>query len=135
MYDKAKVVPYPRFAGGRDFGGIGYGYTTYVTAASKHQKEAWMVADAIASTPNDFIAQGLFQPRKGYNEQAAREKLPSWDVFGEELKHASPRPMTMHYAQIIDIYFKAVSEVVYENKPVARALLEANGRINAVVKQ
>ena len=135
MYDKAKVVPYPRYADGKDFGGIGYGYATYVTRSGKHQKEAWMVADAIASTPDDFIKNGLFQPRKGYSEQAAKDALPSWDIFGAELKHASPRPLTMYYKEIIDTYFKSVSEIVYDKKGVAQALQEANAKINTIIKQ
>ncbi len=135
MYDKAKVVPYPRYADGKDFGGIGYGYATYVTKSGKHQKEAWMVADAIASTPDDFIKNGLFQPRKGYSEQAAKDALPSWDIFGAELKHASPRPLTMYYKEITDTYFKALSEIVYDKKGVAQALQEANTKINSIIKQ
>lgn len=134
-YDKAKVFPYPRYKGGKDFGGIGYGYSTYVTKASKQQKEAWMMADAIASTPDDFIKEGLFQPRIGYSEQVAKDNLPSWDVFGAELKHASPRPLTQYYEELIAIYFKAVSEIVYEGKAVKAALGEANGKINGVLSQ
>jgi ABC-type glycerol-3-phosphate transport system substrate-binding protein len=134
-YDKAKVFPYPRYKDGEDFGGIGYGYSTYVTQSSDHQKEAWMVADAIASTPDDFIAEGLFQPRIGYSEQVARDNLPSWDVFGEELKHASPRPLTQYYEELIAIFFKAVSQIVYEGKDVKTALDQANANITEVVSQ
>ena len=133
-YDKAKVIPYPRYADGKDFGGIGYGYATYVTKASDNQVEAWMVADAIASTPDDFIKEGLFQPRKGYSEAVAKDNLPSWEVFGEELKHATARPLTKHYTELIDTYFKAVSQIVYEGKDVSAALKEANDKINNILK-
>jgi len=134
-YGKAKVIPYPRYEGGKDFGGIGYGYSTYVTKDSKNKKEAWMVADAIAGTPDDFIKNGLFQPRIGYSEQVAKDNLPSWEVFGNELKHASPRPMTAKYAEVTDIYFKTVSEIVYQGKDIKQALVEANNKINEALKQ
>lgn len=133
-YDDAIVFPYPRFADGADVGGISYGYSTYVVKSAPNQKEAWMVADAIASTPDDFIKEGLFQPRIGYSQNIAQEYLPSWDVFGAELVKATPRPMTQYYQEIIDIYYKAVTQIVYDNVEVEAALEVAAKKINELIQ-
>jgi len=134
IYDDAIVFPYPRFADGKDVGGISYGYSTYVSKSSKNQKEAWMVADAIASTPDDFIKNGLFQPRKGYDVKVAEDNLPSWDVFGADLKKATPRPVTKHYTEITDIYYRAVTQIVYDGAEVENALSDAAKKINELLK-
>lgn len=134
VYDDAIVFPYPRFAEGKDIGGISYGYSTYVFNSSKNQKDAWRVANAIASTPDDFIKEGLFQPRKGYDAQLAAASLPSWDVFGADLKKSTPRPVTKHYAEVIDIYFAAINQIVYEGAKVETALNAAAKKINDLLK-
>jgi len=135
VYDDAIVFPYPRFADGKDLGGISYGYSTYVFDSSKNQKDAWRVANAIASTPDDFIKEGLFQPRKGYDVKLAEESLPSWDVFGADLKKSTPRPVTKHYAEVIDIYYAAITQIVYDGVKVETALDAAAKKINNLLKK
>jgi ABC-type glycerol-3-phosphate transport system substrate-binding protein len=89
--------PYPRFPGGKDIGGVGYGYCLYVSKFAKDPTLAFQFLDTLASQPNEFIKVGYHQPRvklsdgsQGLDVKLAAASIPYYDsVFKGELAKTS----------------------------------------------
>jgi ABC-type glycerol-3-phosphate transport system substrate-binding protein len=122
--------PYPRFADGKDIGGVGYGYCLYVSKLAKDPKLAFEFLDAMASQPNEFIKQGYHQPRvrlsngkPGLDPTLAKKYIPYYNqVFKGELAKTAVWLSSTKGNQVREIVWQAISKVIYENASVDDAV-------------
>jgi len=111
--------PYPRFAGGKDIGGVGYGYCVYVSRLAEDPVITWEWLDTLASQPNEFIKQGYHQPRKSLDQSLAKEYIPYYDeVFKDELAKTSPILASPNMGEIQDAVGASFSRVIFEGMSV-----------------
>ena len=118
--------PYPRFADGKDIGGVGYGYCLYVTKLAKYPEISFRLLDALASQPNEFIKQGYHQPRvtlsngkQALDPTLAKKYIPYYDqVFKGELAKTAVWLSSTKTNQAVDIVWQAISRVIYEGVSV-----------------
>ncbi len=111
--------PYPRFADGKDIGGIGYGYCVYVSRLAKDPVLTWEWLDTLASQPNEFIKQGYHQPRKSLDQSLAKQYIPYYDeVFKDELAKTSPILASPSMGEIQDAVGAAFSRIMFEGMSV-----------------
>jgi len=118
--------PYPRFADGKDIGGVGYGYCLYVSKLAKDPTLSFKFLDAMASQPNEFIKQGYHQPRVKLSNGAqaldpalAKKYIPYYDqVFKGELAKTAVWLSSTKGNQVRDIVWQAISRVIYEGVSV-----------------
>ncbi|MGO9309331.1 MAG: ABC transporter substrate-binding protein [Spirochaetia bacterium] len=122
----ANPFPYPRFADGKDLGGMGYGNSIYVSRLAKHPVLTFEWLDTMASQPNEFIKAGLFQPRKTLSDGSValdpsmgQQSIPFFnEVFKGELTKTAVWLSSVKTAQIQDAVWGAVSRVIYQNVSV-----------------
>jgi ABC-type glycerol-3-phosphate transport system substrate-binding protein len=113
---------YPRFKGGKDVGGPGYGYCLYVSRLAKDPVLAFQYLDTMASQPNEFIKQGYHQPRKtlsngkpGLDPSLATKTIPYYnEVFKGELAKTAYMLSSIKSAGVVDATWAAISRVIYE---------------------
>jgi hypothetical protein len=131
---------YPRFKGGKDLGGVGYGYCLYVSRLCKEPLLTWEFLDTMASQPNEFIKQGYHQPRVKLSngEQALDPKLATAaipyynEVFKGELAKTSVWLSTTKAKQVEDAVWAAVSRVIYEGGKVEDSVKSLQSDIRAI---
>ena len=122
--------PYPRFPGGKDLGGMGYGYCLYVSRLAKDPTLSFRFLDAMASQPNEFIKQGYHQPRVKLSNGApaldpalAKKYIPYYDeVFKGELAKTTVWLSSTKGNQVRDMVWQAISKVIYEGSSVDDAV-------------
>ena len=122
----AEPFPYPRFADGKDIGGVGYGYCLFVSRQSRNPALAFRFLDAMASQPNEFIRYGYYQPRRALSNGSpavdpdlARRYVPFYDqVFRPELSKTSTWLVSTRNSQVIDLVWSAITRVIYERSTV-----------------
>jgi multiple sugar transport system substrate-binding protein len=132
--------PYPRFADGKDIGGVGYGYCLYVSKLAKDPTLSFRLLDALASQPNEFIKQGYHQPRKTLSngKQAldptlAKKYIPFYDeVFKGELSKTAVWLSSTKGSQVTDSVWQALSKVMYEGGSVDDAVTQMQSDIKAI---
>ena len=132
--------PYPRFADGKDIGGVGYGYCLYVSKLAKDPALSFRFLDALASQPNEFIKQGYHQPRKTLSngKQAldptlAKKYIPFYDqVFKGELSKTAVWLSSTKGGQVTDSVWQAISKVIYEGGSVDDAVTQMQSDIKAI---
>jgi ABC-type glycerol-3-phosphate transport system substrate-binding protein len=139
---RADVEPfaYPRFADGKDIGGVGYGYCVYVSRLAKDKELTFEWLDRLASYPNEFIKYGYHQPRaklsdgsQGLDPKLAREGIPYYDeVFKGELAKTAVWLSSTKGAQVTDAVWNAISGVMYENRKVEDAVGQMQKDIRAI---
>jgi multiple sugar transport system substrate-binding protein len=123
-------IPYPRFADGKDIGGVGYGYCLYVSKLAKDPTLSFRFLDAMASQPNEFIKQGYHQPRRTLSngKQAldptlAKKYIPFYDeVFKGELAKTAVWLSSTKGNQVSDAVWQAISKVIYQGTSVDDAV-------------
>ncbi len=114
---------YPRFEGGKDLGGVGYGYCVYVSRLAEDPELTFEWLDTLASQPNEFIKFGYHQPRvtlsdgsQGLDPKLAVDSIPYYnEVFKGELARTTVWLSSTKGSQITDAVWAAISRVIYEN--------------------
>ncbi|HUI71855.1 MAG TPA: extracellular solute-binding protein [Spirochaetia bacterium] len=132
--------PYPRFADGKDIGGVGYGYCLYVSKLAKDPTLAFKFLDAMASQPNEFIKQGYHQPRvtlsngqQALDPTLARKYIPYYDqVFRGELAKTAVWLSSTKGAQVTSAVWDAISKVIYQGTSVDDAVSGMQNDIKAI---
>ncbi len=141
---RADVEPfaYPRFADGKDIGGVGYGYCVYVSKLAKDKTLTFEWLDTLASQPNEFIKLGYHQPRKTLSDgtQAldpalAKTSIPYYDeVFKGELAKTAVWLSSTKGTQITDAVWAAISRVIYQNGKVDDSVAQLQQDIRSILK-
>jgi len=134
---RAEVEPfaYPRFAGGKDLGGIGYGYCLYVSRLAKDPALTFEFLDTMASQPNEFIKYGYHQPRKTLDANLAKASIPYYDeVFKGELAKTSVWLSSTKGNQVTDAVWAAVSRVIFQGVKVENSVETLRTDIRAILK-
>lgn len=131
--DDVAPFPYPRYAGGQDFGGVGYGYSLFVSRLARNPELTWKWLDTMASQPNDFIRHGYHQPRKTLDMSLADQYIPAWDAFGVEMAKASPILMSTRMNEIQDAVWAAASRVIFEGMDVNRSVQVLRNDVNRII--
>ncbi len=139
---EAEPFAYPRFPGGKDLGGVGYGYCVYVSRLAKNPELTWEWLDTLASQPNEFIKYGYNQPRvklsdgsQGLNPELAKKYIPYYDeTFKGELAKTSVWLSSTKGAQVTDAVWAAISKVIYEGAKVSDSVAELRSAIPAIYK-
>jgi len=132
--------PYPRFPGGKDIGGMGYGYCLYVSSLSKEPELAFEFIDTMASQPNEFIKQGYHQPRMKLSNGAqaldpalAAKSIPYYnEVFKGELAKTAVWLSSTKEKQAEDAVWAAISRVIYENVSVDDSVAQLEQEVRSV---
>jgi multiple sugar transport system substrate-binding protein len=132
--------PYPRFADGKDIGGVGYGYCLYVSKLAKDPTLSFRFLDAMASQPNEFIKQGYHQPRKtlsngkpALDPTLAKKYIPFYDeVFKGELSKTAVWLSSTKGGQVSDGVWQAISKVIYEGGSVDDAVTQMQRDVKAI---
>ena len=132
--------PYPRFADGKDIGGVGYGYCLYVSKLAKNPTLAFRFLDAMASQPNEFIKQGYHQPRKwlsngkpALDPTLAKKSIPYYDeVFKGELAKTAVWLSSTKGNQVSDAVWNAISKVIYQGTSVDDAVAGMQSDVKAI---
>jgi ABC-type glycerol-3-phosphate transport system substrate-binding protein len=115
--------PYPRFKGGKDIGGPGYGGCTFVAKSSKNPLWAWKWVDFQGSFPNEWMKRGkAYQPRLTLDQSLAKQYVPTSEVFVAEFKKASTTLSSVHFNEISDALGAFVSRVIFEGMPVEKSI-------------
>jgi ABC-type glycerol-3-phosphate transport system substrate-binding protein len=131
---------YPRVADGKDLGGMGYGYCLYVSRLAKDPILAWQFLDTMLSQPNEFIKQGLHQPRlklsngsPGLDPKLAKASIPYYDeVFKGELAKTSVWLSSVKSAPVEDAAWAAISRVIFENASVEDSVAQLQQDIRSI---
>jgi multiple sugar transport system substrate-binding protein len=118
--------PYPRFADGKDIGGVGYGYCLYVSKLAKDPALTFRFLDAMASQPNEFIKQGYHQPRatlsngkQALDPTLAKKYIPYYSqVFEGELAKTAVWLSSTKGNQVTNFVWDAISRVIYQGTSV-----------------
>ena len=108
-------MKYPRFSDGKDVGGVAYGYCVFVTKQSKNKEMAWKWLNFLENRPEEYIVHGYFQPRLSLDKSLAAKYIPSYEVFGEELKTAAAILASPKLSEIQDAVGAAVQRVLFQN--------------------
>ena len=132
--------PYPRFADGKDIGGVGYGYCLYVSKLAKYPDISFKLLDAMASQPNEFIKQGYHQPRvtlsngkQALDPTLAKKYIPYYaQVFEGELAKTAVWLSSTKGNQVTDVVWQAISKVIYEGGSVDDAVSQMATDIKAL---
>jgi multiple sugar transport system substrate-binding protein len=132
--------PYPRFADGKDIGGVGYGYCLYVSKLAKDPTLAFRFLDAMASQPNEFIKQGYHQPRRTLSSGApaldptlAKKYIPYYDqVFKGELAKTAVWLSSTKGGQVSDAVWQAISKVIYQGGSVDDSVAQLQTDIRGI---
>jgi len=132
--------PYPRFADGKDIGGVGYGYCLYVSKLAKDPVLAFKLLDAMASQPNEFIKQGYHQPRltlsdgkQALDPALALKSIPYYnEVFKGELAKTAVWLSSTKGNQVSDAVWAAISRVIYEGGDVDDSVSTMASDIKAI---
>jgi ABC-type glycerol-3-phosphate transport system substrate-binding protein len=138
--EDVEPFPYPRFADGKDLGGVGYGYCLYVSKLAKDPELTFEWLDTMASQPNDFIQYGYHQPRRtlsdgsaGLDPVLAIDSIPYYDeVFKGELAATTVWLSSTKGAQVTDAVWNAISHVIYQNGSVSNAVATMQDDIKAI---
>ncbi|HOV64698.1 MAG TPA: hypothetical protein PLG43_12540, partial [Spirochaetia bacterium] len=124
-----------RFAGGKDLGGIGYGYCLYVSRLAKDPALTFEFLDTMASQPNEFIKYGYHQPRKTLDANLAKASIPYYDeVFKGELAKTSVWLSSTKGNQVTDAVWAAVSRVIFQGVKVENSVETLRTDIRAILK-
>jgi ABC-type glycerol-3-phosphate transport system substrate-binding protein len=134
--------PYPRFAGAKDLGGMGYGNCVFVSRLAKDPVLTFEWLDTLASQPNEFIKAGLFQPRKtlsngspALDTSLGEKYIPYFDsVFKGELTKTTVWLASTKTQEMMDAVFGAVSRVIYENRSVQDSVAELQKDIRSILQ-
>jgi ABC-type glycerol-3-phosphate transport system substrate-binding protein len=132
--------PYPRFPGGKDIGGMGYGYCLYVSSLSKNPELAFEFIDTMASQPNEFIKQGYHQPRvklsngaQALDPKLAAASIPYYNqVFKGELAKTAVWLTSTKEKQAEDAVWAAISRVIYENNSVEDSVAQLEQEVRSI---
>jgi multiple sugar transport system substrate-binding protein len=132
--------PYPRFADGKDIGGVGYGYCLYVSKLSKNPDVAFKFLDAMASQPNEFIKQGYHQPRvtlsngkPALDPTLAKKYIPFYDeVFKGELAKTAVWLSSTKGNQVTTAVWDAISRVIYQKVSVDDSVTQMQADVKAI---
>ncbi len=132
--------PYPRFADGRDIGGVGYGYCLFVTRQSRNPALAFRFLDAMASQGDEFIRYGYYQPRRWLSDGSraldpglARKYVPFYDeVFRPELAKTSVWLVSTRGSHVVRLVWQSVTRVIYEGLPVQDSVTALQREIRAL---
>ena len=132
--------PYPRFPDGKDIGGMGYGYCLYVTRLAKDPVLTFEWLDTMASQPNEFIKQGLHQPRvtltngrPALDNALARKYIPYYDqVFKGELAKPAVWLSSTKTNQAVDAVWGAISRVIFQNTSVEDSVSQLQSDVKAL---
>jgi ABC-type glycerol-3-phosphate transport system substrate-binding protein len=133
---------YPRFPGGKDLGGMGYGNCVFVSRLAKDPVLTFEWLDTLASQPNEFIKAGLNQPRvklsdgsQALDPALGKQSIPFYDeVFKGELTKTAVWLSSTKTAQMMDTVFGAVSRVIYENMTVDASVAQLQKDIRSILK-
>jgi len=131
---------YPRYADGKDIGGMGYGYCLYVSRLAKDPILAFQFLDTMQSQPNEFIKLGLHQPRlklsngaPGLDPKLAKAAIPYYDeVFKGELAKTAVWISSVKSAPAEDAVWAAISRVIFENAGVDDSVAQLQDDIRAI---
>lgn len=134
--------PYPRYADGKDIGGVGYGYCVYVSKLAKDKTLTFEWLDTLASQPNEFIKFGYHQPRKtlsdgsqGLDPALAKSSIPYYDeVFKGELAKTAVWLSSTKGTQVTDAVWAAVSRVIYQSGSVEDSIAQLQKDIRSILK-
>jgi multiple sugar transport system substrate-binding protein len=132
--------PYPRFADGKDIGGVGYGYCLYVSKLAKDPTLSFRFLDAMASQPNEFIKQGYHQPRvtlsngkPALDPTLAKKYIPYYgEVFKGELARTAVWLSSTKGSQVTSAVWDAISKVIYQGTSVDDAVSGLQGDIKGI---
>jgi multiple sugar transport system substrate-binding protein len=132
--------PYPRFADGKDIGGVGYGYCLYVSKFAKDPTLSFALLDALASQPNEFIKQGYHQPRltlsngkPGLDPTLAKKYIPFYDqVFKGELAKTAVWLSSTKGNQVTAAVWDAISRVIYQGVSVDDSVTTMQADVKAI---
>lgn len=135
-------MAYPRFADGKDIGGVGYGYCVYVSRLAKYPELTWEWLDTLASQPNEFVKFGYHQPRaklsdgsQGLDPVLAKQSIPYYDeVFKGELAKTAVWLSSTKGAQITDAVWSAISKVIYQKTKVEDSVTQLQSDIRSILK-
>jgi multiple sugar transport system substrate-binding protein len=131
---------FPRYKDGKDLGGVGYGFSLFVSKLSKHPDLAFELLDTLASYPNDFAAKGLYQPREklsngsaAIDPAVARKSIPYYDeVFKPELGKTARMLSSTKSTPVTNAVWDAVSRVIFEGISVDDSVAKMRSEIKAV---
>jgi len=132
--------PYPRFADGKDIGGVGYGYCLYVSKLAKDPKLAFEYLDAMASNTNKFIKLGYHQPRmtlsngaQALDPKLAIASIPYYnEVFKGELAKTAVWLSSTKGAQVTTAVWDAISRVIYQGAAVEDSVATLQSDIKGI---
>lgn len=120
--EEVMPIKYPRFEGGKDIGGIVYGYSVFVTKQAKNKEWAWKWLDFLESRPEEYIVHGYYQPRKSLDPALADQYIPNNDVFGAERSAGAAILASPQVSEIQDAVGEAVSRVIFQGMSNEEAL-------------
>jgi len=132
--------PYPRFPDGKDIGGMGYGNCLYVSRLAKDPALTFEWLDTMTSQPNEFIKQGLHQPRvwlsngkQALDPTLARKYIPYYDqVFKGELAKPSVWLSSTKGNQVTSAVWDAISRVIYQNTGVEDSVTQLQSDVKGI---
>jgi len=132
--------PYPRFPDGKDIGGMGYGNALYVSRLAKDPALTFEWLDTMTSQPNEFIKQGLHQPRmwlsngkQALDPTLARKYIPYYDqVFKGELAKPSVWLSSTKGNQVTSAVWDAISRVIYQNVGVEDSVTQLQSDVKGI---
>jgi ABC-type glycerol-3-phosphate transport system substrate-binding protein len=140
--ENIEPFPYPRYADGKDQGGIGYGYCLYVSRLAKDPVLTFEWLDTMASQPNEFIKLGYHQPRVKFSDGSpaldqslALASIPYYnEVFKGELAKPSPQLASTKTSQVVDAVWAAISNVIYGGGTVEDSVAMLQNDIRSIYK-
>jgi ABC-type glycerol-3-phosphate transport system substrate-binding protein len=138
-----KPFPYPRFPDGKDIGGMGYGSCLYVTRLAKDPVLTFEWLDTMTSQTNEFIKQGLHQPRvtltngmPALDNALARKSVPYYDqVFKGELAKPAVWLSSTKTNQAVDAVWGAISRVIFQNASVEDSVSQLQSDVKSLYQQ
>lgn len=118
-----KFFPFPLLKGASPFSDQ-FGSLWVTTTGSKHKKEAWAFQKACMEHAGDFMATGLMQPAKGWENFQSAKDMMQFETFREII--AYPGSMQLMTSEVGAIWGKALTKVVFENDNIPSTLATAN---------
>ncbi len=127
-----KFFPFPLLKGASPYSDQ-FGSLWVTTTGSKHKKEAWAFQKVCMEHAEDFMATGLMQPIKGWENFQSAKDMMQFETFREII--AYPGSMQLMTSEVGAIWGKALTKVVFENDDIPGTLATANKELENYLKK
>jgi multiple sugar transport system substrate-binding protein len=130
--DDIIAFPYPRFEGGKDLGGMSYGYGLFIPKISENKDWTLKFFDFWTSRPELFTPAAIYLPRTSFDASILASSFKDWDVFSAELPKATPSIVDSRVAETNDAVIKAESRVIYDGISAADSIKQLKSDLEAI---